>query len=303
MSLSHCYVTNDSQASLHLDKALRLLLRYKPKNPRAFLSLYFDHVVDGIPAVQRAYKLILWGYESPHCDIDSTIAESYSLLSVNQRHTHDRPFGSLQMRRKPLIDGAGGKKRRKSRALSLSKSLNLSESFERMVSNTMMTYPTLAELDASILASVTDMSGCDGVQGMYFMQLLGMLTCDFSPHVSAALSEHFYKRDKSLVTWSHFHQAVKSCLSYMRYLVAARALFAELDQQCTGFASMKICQTIIDGLKSGKDSQMGWIETRKIIMEEKKNSSLVSRNDENEQFVSLADFLRSMSAVYIFSII
>eukprot|EP00055_Hartaetosiga_balthica_P014007 m.74666 g.74666 ORF g.74666 m.74666 type:complete len:133 (-) comp8457_c0_seq13:496-894(-) len=118
------------------------------------------------------------------------------------------------MRRKPLIDGAGGKKRRKSRALSLSKSLNLSESFERMVSNTMMTYPTLAELDASILASVTDMSGCDGVQGMYFMQLLGMLTCDFSPHVSAALSEHFYKRDKSLVTWSHFHQAVKSCLRF-----------------------------------------------------------------------------------------
>eukprot|EP00055_Hartaetosiga_balthica_P014008 m.74676 g.74676 ORF g.74676 m.74676 type:complete len:137 (-) comp8457_c0_seq15:496-906(-) len=88
------------------------------------------------------------------------------------------------------------------------------ESFERMVSNTMMTYPTLAELDASILASVTDMSGCDGVQGMYFMQLLGMLTCDFSPHVSAALSEHFYKRDKSLVTWSHFHQAVKSCLRF-----------------------------------------------------------------------------------------
>eukprot|EP00056_Hartaetosiga_gracilis_P011578 m.176292 g.176292 ORF g.176292 m.176292 type:complete len:360 (+) comp13528_c0_seq10:107-1186(+) len=305
MSLSHCVATNDPIACQHLDKALRLLLQYKPKKPRQFLSLYFDHVVEGIPAVQRAYKLILWGVDSPECDVDSTIAESYLLLSVNQKYTHDRSFGSLQMRRKQI--GGGGKKRRKSR-VSLSKTLDLSESFERVVSNSMLKFPTLSELDASILAAGADMSGCDGVQGIYFMQLIGMLTCDFSPHVSAALSEHFFKRDKAFVPWSHFHQAVKGCLSYSRYLSAARGLFAELDPLCTGYAHMEVCQTIINEITTS--SEKGWNKTRAVIAkyregENRRQNTTSGESDHNikeeeEQYVSLADFLRSMSALFIY---
>ncbi|EGD72016.1 hypothetical protein PTSG_00032 [Salpingoeca rosetta] len=231
---------------------MRELLRIRPADPMSFLADYFTHVTTGVPAVQRAYKLIRHATGNPHFRRAEAIAEAYTLLSVNQHNTLDRTYGSLRTRHKntsPEGASGGSKKRKKTRhSSSSSKASAPSPDISGALSSVMLAPPSSKQVTNSLDGLLVNRQGLDAVLGVDFMQLLGMRTSDFSPQVSEALCTRYMRADHAVVTWPHFKEALTVCYQYEELLEQGRALFLLLDPFNTGLAKEDICQQLIDFL-------------------------------------------------------
>lgn len=49
-------IADRSGIAAYLGDVLHLLLQYRPENPVEFIADYFENVVNGVPAVKRAFR-------------------------------------------------------------------------------------------------------------------------------------------------------------------------------------------------------------------------------------------------------
>jgi hypothetical protein len=79
------------------------------------------------------------------------------------------------------------------------------------------------------MSNIAGTIGKRGLVGSEFMQLLGMLCSDYSPHASDVLLRRFQKKDLELVSFSFFRGAVVTCLLYEDFILESEKLFAVMD--------------------------------------------------------------------------
>eukprot|EP01147_Barroeca_monosierra_P009900 gene9900-2085_t len=287
------FIADDADTKQHLVRALRQLLRYRPDDPMQFLANYFMHVAVGVAAVQRAYKLLKYVETKPWPVRQESIAEAYTILSVNQQHTLDRPYGSLRARGRHSIGDEGV--------------------ISRKSGETPLSPPRLKNIAQNMTHFTKDSGGMDGVLGHDFMQLLGMITSDFSPQVSEALCTRFVRHDQSLVNWKHFLSSLVICMQYQDLLRYGRQLFLYFDPLNTGLARERDCQDVIDFLlhpasTSRQDiADMDERLSAAMISAQKRISTQYTEGEmtlalysrQEEDVVPLASFLRILSLLFL----
>lgn len=86
-------------------------------------------------------------------------------------------------------------------------------------------------------SSGTEWTRLRGVPAAEHMQLLGMLTSDFSPQASDLMLKRFCRPEGSLVPFASFRASVACCRLYADYIGRAERLFRDLDLAKTGALS------------------------------------------------------------------
>lgn len=148
-----------------------------------------------------------------------------------------------------------------------------------------------------------------GLRGREFMQLLGILSADFSPLASDVILSIFRKLDHEAVSFQSFTTAVETCLTYKEFLVKSEQLFNAIDSRNTGSAPKELCEAILTSLASAATDTFNTskVSDRHVTLEELDpaiESMLLKEESETSALtlsgqIRLSTFVRSASSLFL----
>lgn len=139
-----------------------------------------------------------------------------------------------------------------------------------------------------------------GLRGRDFMQLIGMLSADFSPLASDMVLKIFNKLDHEAVTFAAFNTAVTTCITYEDFLLKAERLFISLDTTGSGCASKEVCESILQSLAAAASVafQTGPFTAAMPGLDPELHQVLVDGKPSGNQ-IRLSTFVRSASSLFL----
>lgn len=140
----------------------------------------------------------------------------------------------------------------------------------------------------------------EGLRGRDFMQLIGMLSADFSPLASDMVLKIFNKLDHEAVTFGAFNTAVTTCITYEDFLLKAERLFMSLDAAGSGCAPKEVCESILQSLAAAASTayQNGPVSQATPVLDPELQRVLVDGKSSGNQ-IRLSTFVRSASSLFL----